>query len=104
MKKVLFIAFLFAVLLAACGSLEGDALSFKTADPRLSIGVRLLPPPAPEPCELVIKGNINAQQEKIAHSPGQANYENTVITPANGEKWFCTLEQAIAEGWRAAQR
>lgn len=99
------------MLLSACGSLEGDALSFRTADENLTIGVRLLPaPPVPPieaevlPCDPIIKGNIAADGTRIAHSPGQANYENVVIDEAKGEKLFCTLEEAIAEGWRASQR
>lgn len=113
----LFVMSLF-ILLSACGTLTDDGrLMFRTADPAVSIAFRLLPAPpvppiepqilptiTPTPCELVIKGNVSSSGEKIAHSPGQANYENTQIDPAKGEKMFCTLEEAIAEGWRAAQR
>lgn len=103
-------------LLAACGQLSGDVLTIKTADPAVSVAFLLLPAPpvppvepvvlptiTPTPCEPLIKGNINAQGEKIAHSPGQSNYNNTDIDPAKGEKMFCTLDEAIAEGWRAAK-
>lgn len=106
-----------SILLAACGQLSGDVLTLKSADPAVSIAFKLLPAPpvppiepqilptiTPTPCELVIKGNIAADGTRIAHSPGQANYENTVIDPAKGEKMFCTIEEAVAEGWRAAQR
>ncbi len=118
-------------LLAACGSLDGDLLTFKTASPNLNVGVRLRPgpqvelptvTPAPEvivpseevgevepvptlapPCETIVKGNISKSQEKIAHSPGQANYEKVRIDESKGEKWFCNLADAEAEGWRAAK-
>jgi len=26
-----------------------------------------------------------------------------VITPAKGERWFCSVEEAQAAGWRAAK-
>lgn len=108
-----------SILLSACGTLTDEGLLFKTADPHLSIGFRLQKPPVTiepdvvplptvtptaEPCEPIIKGNINAQGEKIAHSPSQANYNNVIIDESKGEKYFCTLEQAEVEGWRAAQR
>lgn len=115
------LVFVLALALSACGQLvedeRGTGLLFRTADPRLNIGFRLLPAPpvppiepvvlptitpTPEPC--LIKGNINSQGEKIAHSPGGTNYEQTVIDESKGEKWFCTMEEAIAEGWRPAQR
>lgn len=107
-----------AILLSACGQLSGQILTLKTADPAVSVAFLLLPPAppvppiepqilptiTPTPCELVIKGNIAADGTRIAHSPGQANYESTIIDESKGEKWFCTLEEAVAEGWRAAQR
>lgn len=121
------LVFAMALALSACGQLTEDGrLMFATADPRLSIGFRLLPAPplpastpaivpptatvvamptvTPTPCDPVIKGNIAADGTKIAHSPGQANYDNVVISPDKGEKTFCTLDEAIAAGWRPAQR
>lgn len=50
-----------------------------------------------------IKGNINAEGVKIYHVPGGGSYTATVINPANGERWFCTGAEAVANGWRAAQ-
>ncbi len=58
--------------------------------------------PTVEPC--TVKGNVSASGEKIAHVEGQANYTNVVIDPEHGEKCFPTLDAAIAEGWRSAQR
>ena len=52
----------------------------------------------------VIKGNINAKGEKIYHLPGDDSYDATVITPAKGERFFCSEADAIAAGWRAAKR
>jgi len=52
-----------------------------------------------------IKGNISySTKEKIYHMPGQEYYLQTVITPMSGERWFCTEEEAIANGWRKAYR
>lgn len=47
----------------------------------------------------LIKGNINSKGNKIYHSPGQQNYEST-----KPEEMFCTVEEAEAAGYKAAQR
>lgn len=76
------------------------------------------PPPEPEPvvegcpegcavpppgCD--IKGNISYRTgERIYHNPGQQNYDDTKIAPDYGEMWFCTEEEAVANGWRKAKR
>lgn len=50
-----------------------------------------------------IKGNIGYESgEKIYHLPGQEFYNETTINPGYGERWFCTEEEAIANGWRKA--
>jgi hypothetical protein len=69
--------------------------------------------PAPEACPegcvsskpgCVIKGNISLRTgERIYHLPGQRYYDRTVISPENGERWFCTQEEAVANGWRRAK-
>lgn len=52
-----------------------------------------------------IKGNISyTSKEKIFHAPGQEYYTPTVITPMFGERWFCTEEDAIANGWRKSRK
>ena len=86
--------------------------------------VRPLPPPPPteKPAEdpappescpegcvspqpgCVIKGNISLRTgERIYHVPGQRYYGRTVISPEDGERWFCTEEEAEASGWRRAK-
>jgi hypothetical protein len=51
----------------------------------------------------VIKGNISINTgERIFHVPGQSYYDETIITPAKGERWFCTEAEARAAGWRKA--
>ena len=56
------------------------------------------PPPG-----CLIKGNISSSGEKIYHLPGQRNYEATIIDPAKGERWFCTEDEAVANGWRKSK-
>ncbi len=51
-----------------------------------------------------IKGNINNEGVKIYHVPGQDFYDKTIISPEKGERWFCTPEEAVANGWRASKR
>jgi hypothetical protein len=70
-----------------------------------------LPPVSqcPQGCEAQqagcdIKGNINRENEKIYHAPGWRDYNKTEIDPSNGERWFCTEQEAVANGWRAAQQ
>ena len=54
------------------------------------------PPPG-----CVIKGNISIDTgEHIYHVPGQEFYDETVISPEYGERWFCTEDEARASGWR----
>lgn len=51
-----------------------------------------------------IKGNISMDGEKIYHLPGMRYYTDTVINPAKGERWFCTEDEASANGWRRSKR
>ena len=56
----------------------------------------------PSGCE--IKGNISFDtKEKIYHIPSDRFYDQTVINPAYGERWFCTPQEAEANGWRRTQ-
>jgi hypothetical protein len=36
--------------------------------------------------------------------PGQAYYDQTVIDPSHGERWFCTEAEAQANGWRKSKK
>lgn len=51
-----------------------------------------------------IKGNINNEGVKIYHVFGQDFYDKTIIDPEKGERWFCTPDEAVANGWRASKR
>jgi micrococcal nuclease len=57
----------------------------------------------PDPA-CAIKGNISASDARIYHLPGQRDYCATVIRAEQGERWFCTAEEAEAAGWRPAVR
>ncbi len=61
------------------------------------------PAPVVRPVGCVIKGNISSTGEKIYHVPGGRSYAETVITPAKGERWFCSERDALAAGWRKAR-
>jgi micrococcal nuclease len=55
--------------------------------------------------EPLIKGNISVNTgEKIYHVPGGEYYDQTVISEAKGERWFCTEAEAVAAGWRKSKR
>ncbi|MBO9449303.1 thermonuclease family protein [Tropicibacter sp. R16_0] len=56
-----------------------------------------------DPANCRIKGNISAKGERIFHRPGQPHYSRTRISPAKGERWFCTVDEARRAGWRAAK-
>ncbi len=50
-----------------------------------------------------LKGNIS-DAGRIVHSPGDHSYAKTRINTARGERWFCSLAEAQAAGWRPARR
>ncbi len=54
-------------------------------------------------CEGKIKGNISSTGEKIYHMPGQRFYDQTIIEPSKGERWFCTEDEAQRAGWRKSR-
>lgn len=48
-----------------------------------------------------IKGNVAFEDgERIYHLPNQKYYNETIINTSYGERWFCTEDEAIANGWR----
>jgi hypothetical protein len=51
-----------------------------------------------------IKGNVSRSGERIYHVRGGEYYWQTVIDPFNGEKWFCSEEEARVAGWRRSRR
>ena len=73
----------------ACGQKNISALAEKTA--ASSAGACL------------IKGNIGATGEKIYHLPACSYYKQTVINESQGEKYFCSEDEAMTAGWRKAK-
>ena len=73
-------------------------------------GDRLVAEPVKRPAndnaatQCLIKGNISSRGERIYHVPGGAYYSRTKISPAKGERFFCSEAEAEAAGWRASQR
>jgi len=67
-------------------------------------GYTLLPRSLYDPaCD--IKGNISiGSGAKIYHVQGQEYYDDTIIRPEYGERWFCSEQEARAAGWRRAGR
>jgi len=57
----------------------------------------------PDPA-CAIKGNVNSRGERIYHTPGQRDYKRTDIKPEEGDRWFCTPEEAQTAGFRPAER
>lgn len=52
-----------------------------------------------------IKGNVDlADGTRTYYLPGEDRYGAIRIHPAEGERWFCSEEQAAAAGWRKAGR
>ena len=62
-------------------------------------------PVCPDGCEkhvegCDIKGNISQKGDYIFHLPGSADYSSTSISSGKGERWFCTIDEAVANGFR----
>ncbi len=51
-----------------------------------------------------IKGNITQDGKRVYHVPGGQYYGPAIIEPQNGERYFCTEEEARAAGWRKSKR
>lgn len=50
-----------------------------------------------------IKGNISVQTgQRLYHLPGMKDYDSTTIRPEDGERWFCSEEEARSKGWSRA--
>lgn len=96
------------------GDLVGDATPSPTNTPTLLVlptprpSTPTVPPPSPTippppPTVCIIKGNVSFNTgERIYHVPGCPYYDATVIDERYGERWFCSEDEARANGWRKA--
>ena len=66
-------------------------------------GKRLVEESTKHSGKCMIKGNISSSG-KIYHTTSSPWYERTKINTGKGERWFCSEEEAKAEGWRAPKR
>lgn len=57
----------------------------------------------PSAADCLIKGNISSTGERIYHMPWSPAYSRTKINTSNGERWFCSEEEAREAGWRATR-
>ena len=58
------------------------------------------PQPTPQPPDCLIKGNIHwKKKQKLYSRPGCYNYNKIVIDQKNGDRWFCSEEEAKSAGF-----
>ena len=91
-------AFIFPALIA--GGVIGYIASVQPGAPTSLAEAKTLLPNGINPnCN--IKGNVSINTgRRIYHVPGQRYYDDTIIRPEYGERWFCSEAEAIAAGWR----
>ena len=87
---------------ATCGG-RGSAEP-GTGRPSGAVSATTSSAPVNRPAGCAIKGNIDRRGERIFHLPGDSSYDETVISETKGERYFCTVAEAEAAGWRAADR
>lgn len=71
-----------------------------------SVPTTLTPvPPIATSVSCTVKGNISVNSgRRLYHIPGMEDYEITTINESQGERWFCSESEAIANGWEKAPR
>lgn len=52
--------------------------------------------------DCTIKGNVNSKGEKIYHTPASRSYNRTEINTEEGDRWFCTEQEARDAGFRSS--
>lgn len=56
---------------------------------------------AEQPAGCSIKGNISSKTiDKVYYLSGDPGYDQVVVDPDYGERWFCSEAEAQANGWR----
>jgi hypothetical protein len=92
------------IMMASAGIIAwgGHGFFASTSAPRPLVGSNGLVTQGNSGCN--IKGNIQVGTgQRIYHMPSQAYYDETMISTAKGERWFCSEAEARAAGWRKAR-
>lgn len=55
------------------------------------------------PAGCAIKGNVSSKG-RIYHVPWSTWYDKVKINETRGERWFCSEDEAVGAGWRAAEQ
>lgn len=78
-----------------------------TPAPVLTPPMRDVGPPPPAvavmPRKQPLKGKISKRGERVYHLPESRYYALSRIDPDKGERYFATVGEAEAAGWRAAR-
>ncbi len=67
-------------------------------------GKRMTVHHSPDNPDCTIKGNITQTGRRVYHVPGGQYYGPAIIEPSEGERWFCSEDEARAAGWRKSVR
>ena len=82
------------------------AWDWRRSDGFRPAAARAAEPPAETaapPAGCAIKGNVSAKGERIYHTPTSPWYARVRIDATHGKRWFCSVEEAEAAGWRAVR-
>ncbi len=96
MNMKLIVAGLVLLVAGFFGAREGDMIPVEYLD---TVGMQ----PSYSCDNPQIKANVTPNG-KIYHVPGGTYYDRTDLDPTNGERLFCTEEEAQAAGWRKSDR
>jgi micrococcal nuclease len=89
------------------------AVPTPTASQSFSGGTLPAPPstePPNTPCDStgtppMVKGNVDARTgDRVYHVPGSLLYTTVVISEADGDRWFCSENEAEAAGWKRSKQ
>jgi endonuclease YncB( thermonuclease family) len=79
------------------------ALGFERPEAYRRARTATIAPQVPPDPRCVVKGNVSSKGARIYHVPGSRDYPAVRINPGKGERWFCSVADAAAAGWRAAR-
>ena len=53
----------------------------------------------------IVKGNVDARTgERIYYVPTSLLYTTVVISEAEGDRWFCSEDEAVIAGWKRSKQ